>query len=177
MLTLLPADREVLTTGYAIDFLAPACGDWIEATAVVIRSGKTLTVCRIDAHARTVDAPLRLAAVAQQTLARAVTSSASPGLLSDPCRASELSDSGGVASPICWRGAQARGLRRGQATQTAVCHTGGHVRRASLSPTNASRDAVARGGYRADDGPAATSRPVTRTASVANAENPNGHPR
>jgi uncharacterized protein (TIGR00369 family) len=38
----------VLTVEYKLNFLAPAVGDYLEARARVIRSGKTLTVCRAD---------------------------------------------------------------------------------------------------------------------------------
>ncbi|ADG73346.1 thioesterase superfamily protein [Cellulomonas flavigena DSM 20109] len=65
-LTLLPDDREVLTTGFTIDFLAPA-GRRLEAVASVLKHGRTLTVCRIDVLAHGDDST-RLIAAAQQTL-------------------------------------------------------------------------------------------------------------
>jgi uncharacterized protein (TIGR00369 family) len=47
--TLFPADAGVLTVEFKINLLAAADGDRAVATGEVIRSGRTLTVCRIDA--------------------------------------------------------------------------------------------------------------------------------
>ena len=44
-LSLMPADREVLTVEFKIQFLKPAKTDTIVAVGKVIQSGKTLTIC------------------------------------------------------------------------------------------------------------------------------------
>ena len=48
--TLFPADACVLTVEYKINLLAAADGERAIAVGEVIRSGRTLTVCRIDAY-------------------------------------------------------------------------------------------------------------------------------
>lgn len=50
-LTLMDENSEVLTVEYKINLLAPARGDYIEAVGTVVRSGRTLTVCRLDVWA------------------------------------------------------------------------------------------------------------------------------
>ena len=47
--TLFPADAGVLTVEFKINLLAAADGERATATGEVIRSGRTLTVCRLDA--------------------------------------------------------------------------------------------------------------------------------
>jgi uncharacterized protein (TIGR00369 family) len=47
-LTLFPDDGAVLTVEYKINLLAPARGDHLEAQGTVLRSGRTLTVCRFE---------------------------------------------------------------------------------------------------------------------------------
>ena len=65
--TLFPEDTSVLTIEYKINLLAPASGDQIEAVGTVLRSGRTLTVCRLEVFA--VQGPERkLVAAGQQTL-------------------------------------------------------------------------------------------------------------
>ena len=44
-LSLLPADAEVLTVEYKVNFLAPARGTRFIARGRVVRSGRTLSVC------------------------------------------------------------------------------------------------------------------------------------
>src|SRR6516225_4210940 len=44
-LSLTPADREVLTIEYKVNFLSPAIGELFVARGRVTRSGKTITVC------------------------------------------------------------------------------------------------------------------------------------
>ncbi|GAA0685591.1 hotdog fold thioesterase [Kitasatospora atroaurantiaca] len=46
--TLFPEDTSVLTVEYKINLLAPAVGDHIEAVGTVLKSGRTLTVCRLE---------------------------------------------------------------------------------------------------------------------------------
>jgi uncharacterized protein (TIGR00369 family) len=43
--TLMPADSEVLTVEYKVNFLAPATGEKFVAIGRVIKPGRTLTVC------------------------------------------------------------------------------------------------------------------------------------
>ena len=50
-LTLMPNDAEVLTVELKVNLLAPAGGDSLVAEGEVLRAGRTLTVCRGDAHA------------------------------------------------------------------------------------------------------------------------------
>ncbi len=50
-LTLMPSDAEVLTVELKVNLLAPADGDSLVAVGEVVRAGRTLTVCRGDAHA------------------------------------------------------------------------------------------------------------------------------
>jgi uncharacterized protein (TIGR00369 family) len=47
--TLFPSDAAVLTVEFKINLLAAADGERVEAVGEVIRSGRTLTVCRLDA--------------------------------------------------------------------------------------------------------------------------------
>ncbi len=47
-LTLLPAGSEVVTVEYKINFVRPAVGSWVRAVGQVLRSGRSLTVARID---------------------------------------------------------------------------------------------------------------------------------
>jgi uncharacterized protein (TIGR00369 family) len=71
-LTLFTEDSEVLTVQYSMNFLAPARGECIEAEGVVLRSGRTLTVCRLDVWAISGDRRTAIA-VGQQTLIRTNT--------------------------------------------------------------------------------------------------------
>jgi len=48
--TLFPPGAGVLTVEFKINLLAAADGERVVATGQVIRSGRTLTVCRLDAH-------------------------------------------------------------------------------------------------------------------------------
>jgi uncharacterized protein (TIGR00369 family) len=50
-LTLLPEGDEVLTVELKVSLLAPARGPRLRARGEVVRAGRTLTVCRGDAHA------------------------------------------------------------------------------------------------------------------------------
>jgi uncharacterized protein (TIGR00369 family) len=50
-LTLMPAGAEVVTVEYKINFMRPASGPLLRATADVIRPGKTITVARIECSA------------------------------------------------------------------------------------------------------------------------------
>lgn len=44
--TLMPANSEVLTVEFKVNFLAPASGEQFRARGEVIRAGRTLTACR-----------------------------------------------------------------------------------------------------------------------------------
>ena len=47
--TLFPADSGVLTVEFKVNLIAPADGERAVAVGEVIRSGRTITACRIDA--------------------------------------------------------------------------------------------------------------------------------
>lgn len=47
-LSMMPADRGVLTTGFKIDLLAPAAGERIIARGRVVKSGRTLTLAQTE---------------------------------------------------------------------------------------------------------------------------------
>uniref|UniRef100_UPI0033407ADE PaaI family thioesterase n=1 Tax=Castellaniella defragrans TaxID=75697 RepID=UPI0033407ADE len=50
-LTLLPADRTVLSVEFKINLMAPAQGESLEAVGRVIRTGRTLSVVQVDVYA------------------------------------------------------------------------------------------------------------------------------
>jgi acyl-coenzyme A thioesterase PaaI-like protein len=70
-LTLLPDNADVRSVEFKINLLAPAVGDHLEAVGSVLRSGRTLTVCRLEVFA--VQRSRSLVAAGQQTLIRANT--------------------------------------------------------------------------------------------------------
>ena len=47
-MTLLPADRIVLTVEYKVNFLRPAEGEHFVATGRVVKAGRTIMVCEAD---------------------------------------------------------------------------------------------------------------------------------
>lgn len=49
--TLFPEDSSILTVEFKINLLAPADGEKIRATGRVIKAGRTLTVCELQAFA------------------------------------------------------------------------------------------------------------------------------
>ncbi|MFJ2269445.1 PaaI family thioesterase [Streptomyces sp. NPDC087849] len=67
--TLFPENTEVLTVEYKINLLAPAVGDRIEAVGTVLKSGRTLTVCKLEVFG-VQDGRRKLVANGQQTLIR-----------------------------------------------------------------------------------------------------------
>ncbi|MFE6133823.1 PaaI family thioesterase [Streptomyces sp. NPDC056437] len=67
--TLFPEDTSVLSVEYKINLLAPALGDHIEAIGTVLKSGRTLTVCRLEVFGVRGD-ERSLVATGQQTLIR-----------------------------------------------------------------------------------------------------------
>lgn len=68
-LTLFPADAEVLTVEYKLNLIAPAAGERLEAVGTVLKSGRTITVCRLDVYAHQ-NGERKLVAAGQQTLIR-----------------------------------------------------------------------------------------------------------
>ena len=65
--SLFPAGSSVLSVEFKINLLAPAQGQRLRAAGEVVKSGRTLTVCRLEVHALG-DAPAVLCAIGQQTL-------------------------------------------------------------------------------------------------------------
>jgi uncharacterized protein (TIGR00369 family) len=59
-MTLMPPERDVLSVEFKLNLLAPAAGARFVAWGEVVRSGRTLTVCRGGLHAAGDDAPLAL---------------------------------------------------------------------------------------------------------------------
>ncbi len=51
-MTFARADAAVLTVEFKMNLLAAADGERIEAVGEVIRTGRTLTVCRLDAYVK-----------------------------------------------------------------------------------------------------------------------------
>jgi uncharacterized protein (TIGR00369 family) len=49
--SLVPPDRRILTVEYKINFLVPACGDYLECRSRVIKPGKTLLVTESEVYA------------------------------------------------------------------------------------------------------------------------------
>jgi uncharacterized protein (TIGR00369 family) len=62
-----PDNAAVLTVEYKINLIAPARGDYLEAEGVVLKAGRTLTICRLDVYAVQGHQRTRVAA-GQQTL-------------------------------------------------------------------------------------------------------------
>ncbi len=61
--TLMPADSEVLTVEYKINFISPASGQAFVAIGKVIKPGRTLTVCAGEVHAYAGGEPKLIAAM------------------------------------------------------------------------------------------------------------------
>jgi uncharacterized protein (TIGR00369 family) len=68
-LTLFPPDADVLTVEYKLNLVAPADAECIEAVGTVLKSGRTLTVCRLDVFGLR-GGERKLVAAGQQTLIR-----------------------------------------------------------------------------------------------------------
>ena len=66
-LTCFPDDTTVLTVEYKINFIAPAAGDHLQGEGIVLKWGRTLTVCRLEVHAIQAERQM-LVAAGQQTL-------------------------------------------------------------------------------------------------------------
>ncbi len=65
--TLFPEGTSILTVEYKINLLAPAEGDHLEAVGTVLKSGRTLSVCRLEVFGVR-DDRRSLVATGQQTL-------------------------------------------------------------------------------------------------------------
>ncbi|MER7243487.1 PaaI family thioesterase [Kribbella sp. NPDC000426] len=65
--TLFPEDTSVLTVEFKINLLAPAEGERLEAVGTVIKTGRTLTICKLEVFA-VAGVRRTLVAVGQQTL-------------------------------------------------------------------------------------------------------------
>lgn len=65
--TLFPEGSSVLTIEFKINLLAPAQGDYLEATGKVVKSGRTLTICQLEVHGVR-GSERTLVALGQQTL-------------------------------------------------------------------------------------------------------------
>lgn len=65
--TVFPEDSSVLTVEFKINLVAPAQGEYLEATGKVVRSGRTLTICQLEVHG-VKDGESTLVAIGQQTL-------------------------------------------------------------------------------------------------------------
>ena len=68
-LTRFPSTADVLSVEYKINLLSPGVGDHLEAVGTVLRSGRTLTVCRLEVFGVR-DGRQKLVATGQQTLIR-----------------------------------------------------------------------------------------------------------
>ena len=68
-LTVMPEGSSVLTVDYTINLVRPARGEHLEAVGVVLKPGRTLTVCRFDVFGVTGE-ERTLVAAGQQTLIR-----------------------------------------------------------------------------------------------------------
>lgn len=66
-LSLMAADREVLTVEFKLNLLAPGEGAALIARGEVVRAGRTLTVCQSDVYAEQADGGERLVASALGT--------------------------------------------------------------------------------------------------------------
>jgi uncharacterized protein (TIGR00369 family) len=51
--TLMPSDSSVLTVEFKINFMNPAKGDSVRALGRIVKAGRTLTVCELEAYVKT----------------------------------------------------------------------------------------------------------------------------
>ena len=66
-LTMLPGASSVVTVEFKINFLTPAIGDYLEAVGTVLKSGRSISVSRLEVFAVAGETRV-LCAVGQQTL-------------------------------------------------------------------------------------------------------------
>jgi uncharacterized protein (TIGR00369 family) len=69
-MTLMPAGADVLTMEYKVNFLRPAAGEALVAEGEVLRAGRSVTVTRVEVHARDGERRILCAAI-QQSVMRA----------------------------------------------------------------------------------------------------------
>ena len=67
--TLIAADRNVVGAEYKLNLLSPAVGPSILARGNVVKSGRSLIVCRADVFVQTEDGNERLCAIGQGAMA------------------------------------------------------------------------------------------------------------
>ena len=67
-LTMMPTGSDVLSVEFKVNLLSVAAGDRFRATATVVRSGRTLTVCSCEVHAIADGEPTKLVALMQATM-------------------------------------------------------------------------------------------------------------
>lgn len=67
-LTMMPTGSDVLSVEFKVNLLSVAAGDRFRATATVVRSGRTLTVCSCEVHAMVDGEPTKLVALMQATM-------------------------------------------------------------------------------------------------------------
>ena len=65
--TLLAPEQTNVTVEFKLSLLSPARGDSLRAEAVVVKHGRTLTVCRSDVFASSTDGSQKLCATALAT--------------------------------------------------------------------------------------------------------------
>ncbi len=61
--TLMPADTDVLTVEYKVNFISPGVGEFFIATGQVLKSGRTITVCEGKVMAQQGDSQKLIAAM------------------------------------------------------------------------------------------------------------------
>jgi uncharacterized protein (TIGR00369 family) len=69
-MSLMPADAEVLTVEYKVNFVSPARGERLLARARVLKPGRALTVCTGEVYALTDDEPTTVAAMLATMVSR-----------------------------------------------------------------------------------------------------------
>jgi uncharacterized protein (TIGR00369 family) len=67
-MTLQPRERDILSVEFKVNLLRPAVGERFRATATVVRSGRTITVCSADVVALARDGSAKSVAVMQATM-------------------------------------------------------------------------------------------------------------
>lgn len=70
-LSAMPAGSDVLSVGFTVNLLSPGVGDLFRADARVVRSGRTLSVCRAEVTALREGHPDKPVALMQATMIRA----------------------------------------------------------------------------------------------------------
>jgi len=63
-----PEDRDVLTVDFTMSLVAPAAQPWVVAAGRVMRSGRTLTICRGEVYGIAEGGERQLVALIQATM-------------------------------------------------------------------------------------------------------------